>query len=188
MTEAIIVVDVQNDFTEGGSLAVEGGTAVAERIRDFLKFTIAAETPVVFTQDWHVPGSDNGGHFSETPDYVDTWPFHCVQETEGANLHPALAEFEGSAIRFKKGIEEPAYSGFQGTLNGAGDKPLAEYLRERGVTSVAVCGLAADYCVRATALDAIEEGFETRLLSDLTASINTPVEVVADEIKAAQQN
>ena len=189
--QAIIVVDVQKDFCEGGALPVTGGLDVASRIADYLRTyrrlvrtneVPASETLTVFTRDWHVPGSDNGGHFSETPDFVDTWPAHCVQGTEGGQYADALVtEVKHADAEVIKGMEEPAYSGFQGVVVSDESKTLAEYLHEQGVSKVWVCGLAADYCVRQTALDAIKEGFDTSVLPNLTASINTPVaEVVAE--------
>ena len=164
MTEALIVVDVQNDFCEGGSLAVPGGAAAATRISAHL-----AQHPyavVVATRDAHV---DPGGHFSDDPDYLDTWPPHCVEGTPGAKLHENLT-FRTFAGVFAKGAHAPAYSGFEGRdEHGLG---LTEFLHRRGVTAVSVCGIATDHCVRATALDAARNGFETTVLLDLTAAVD----------------
>jgi len=166
MTVALLVVDVQNDFCEGGSLAVTGGASVAARIGSLLGREDRGGYPVVVaTRDHHI---DPGDHFSREPDFVDSWPPHCVVGTEGAEFHPALAPRPFDAV-FHKGEHEAAYSGFEGsTLD---DEPLADWLRERGVDEVEVCGLAADYCVRATALDAAAAGFRTHVLLDLTAAV-----------------
>jgi nicotinamidase/pyrazinamidase len=165
--DALVVVDVQNDFCEGGSLAVTGGADVASGIAEVLR---RKEYRVVAaTQDWHI---DPGPHFSDHPDYVDSWPRHCTADTHGADLHPALpAELLDG--RFRKGAYAAAYSGFEATTEGSGQDrvPLAEWLREQGVHSVDVVGIATDHCVRATALDAVTEGFRTRVLLDLTAGV-----------------
>ena len=162
MTTALIVVDVQNDFCEGGSLAVAGGAAVAASIGHLLE-----QDPydhVVATQDHHI---DPGAHFSETPDFVDTWPPHCVVGTTGVDLHPALEPRPFEAV-FRKGEFAAAYSGFEGASDGTS---LEAWLREREVDEVVVCGIATDYCVRATALDAAAAGFGTSVLLDLTAAV-----------------
>jgi nicotinamidase/pyrazinamidase len=166
MTVALLVVDVQNDFCEGGSLAVTGGASVAARIGDLLGRDDRGGYPVVVaTRDHHI---DPGDHFSSEPDFVDSWPPHCVVGTDGADFHEALDPRPFDAV-FHKGEHEAAYSGFEGfTLDG---EPLADWLRERGVNEVEVCGLAADYCVRATALDAAAAGFRTHVLLDLTAAV-----------------
>ncbi|GCE02076.1 isochorismatase family protein [Embleya hyalina] len=181
MTRALIVVDVQNDFCEGGSLAVAGGAAVAEAIRHHVAANAAeqppdpvhAETPayahIVATRDHHV---DPGAHFSATPDYAGSWPVHCVAGTEGALFHPAFASaVESGRVEevFSKGAHAAAYSGFEGAAPDG--TSLAAWLRERGVTQVDVVGIATDHCVRATALDAVTEGFATRVLLSLTAGV-----------------
>ncbi|MYW05373.1 isochorismatase family protein [Streptomyces sp. SID3343] len=181
MTRALIVVDVQNDFCEGGSLAVTGGAAVAEAIRHHVASNAAeqppdpvhAETPayahIVATRDHHV---DPGAHFSATPDYENTWPAHCVAGTEGARFHPAFAPVVASGRVeevFSKGSHAAAYSGFEGAAEDG--TSLADWLRARGVTDVDVVGIATDHCVRATALDAVREGFATRVLLGLTAGV-----------------
>ena len=162
---ALIIVDVQNDFCEGGSLAVAGGGAVARAISDRLGRSGHAYQHVVATRDYHV---DPGRHFSAVPDFVTTWPPHCRAGTPGADFHPDL---DTSQIEeeFRKGAHAAAYSGFEGA-SGDG-QPLADWLRERGVTAVDVAGIATDYCVRATAADAAEAGLATRLLLDLTAGV-----------------
>ncbi len=163
MARALIVVDVQNDFCEGGSLAVAGGAAVAARITDSL-YSTADWDHVVATRDHHV---DPGDHFSRHPDFVASWPAHCVVGTTGVELHPALDASRMEAI-FDKGEYAAAYSGFEGRSGGT---PLAEWLRSHDVTDVDVVGIATDYCVRATALDAVREGFATRVLLDRTAGV-----------------
>jgi nicotinamidase/pyrazinamidase len=164
MTRALLVVDVQNDFCEGGSLAVAGGTAVAGAITAHLRETAAEYAHVVATRDHHV---DPGGHFAEQPDFVESWPRHCVVGTDGVELHPALDRSPLEAV-FDKGEYAAAYSGFEGTADGVG---LAAWLRERGVDAVDVVGIATDHCVRATALDAVGNGFATRVLLPLTAGV-----------------
>lgn len=163
MTNALIVVDVQNDFCEGGSLAVAGGAAVAAEISLLLGGPYEYDH-VVATRDHHI---DPGPHFSATPDFVDSWPAHCVAGTAGAAFHPALVNRPFEAI-FDKGEYQAAYSGFEGSYEGTG---LAEWLARRGVDSVDVCGIATDYCVRATALDAAAAGLSTRVLLGLTAAV-----------------
>jgi nicotinamidase/pyrazinamidase len=171
MTRALIVVDVQNDFCEGGSLPVAGGAQVAHEIAELLHHwsSQSPEAPdyahVVATKDHHV---DPGDHWAREPDFVDSWPVHCRVGTEGEAFHPNLDPQPFDAI-FLKGEQQAAYSGFEGrTTTGAG---LAEWLRKHDVTDVDVCGIATDYCVRATALDAAREGFAVRLLRDLCAAV-----------------
>jgi len=162
---ALIIVDVQNDFCEGGSLAVAGGAAVAQGISSLLAPDGHGYQHVVATQDFHI---DPGSHFSSHPDYAASWPPHCVAGTPGADFHPDLDTRHVDAI-FRKGAHAAAYSGFEGTTeNGT---PLADWLRARAVDSVDVVGIATDYCVRATAADAAAEGFQTRVLLGLTAGV-----------------
>lgn len=178
MSTALIVVDVQNDFCEGGSLAVAGGVAVAGQIAELLAGD-HGYTHVVATRDHHI---DPGAHFSSSPDYVDSWPPHCVAGTPGAELRPELAGTHFDAV-FDKGEYAAAYSGFEGRADGVG---LADWLVDRQVTSVDVCGIATDHCVRATALDAVRDGFATRVLVDLTAAVSPDrLPAVADEFAAA---
>ncbi len=164
MTRALIVVDVQNDFCEGGSLAVSGGAAVAAAISEHLQTSGAHYAHVVATRDHHI---DPGQHFAERPDFLETWPAHCVVGTGGVELHPALDRGPVEAV-FDKGEYAAAYSGFEGRADGV---PLADWLRERGVDAVDVVGIATDHCVRATALDAVGNGFATRVLLHLTAGV-----------------
>ncbi|MFI9504285.1 isochorismatase family protein [Nocardia sp. NPDC052566] len=163
MTRALIIVDVQNDFCEGGSLAVTGGAAVAARITDHLAASEYAA--IVATRDYHV---DPGDHFSDHPDYVDSWPPHCRAGTTGARFHP---NFDTSAVQevFSKGEYSAAYSGFEGAA--ADGTALADWLRAHEIDAVDIVGIATDHCVRATALDARIAGLETRVLLDLTAGV-----------------
>jgi nicotinamidase/pyrazinamidase len=163
VTRALIIVDVQNDFCEGGSLAVAGGAGVAAGISSALRS--GTWDHVVATKDYHI---DPGGHFSEHPDYLDTWPPHCVVGTGGPDFHPNLVTDRVEAI-FHKGEHEAAYSGFEGHTR-AGES-LADWLRDRDVTSVEVVGIATDHCVRATALDSVAAGFATTVLLELTAGV-----------------
>ena len=164
MSSALIVVDVQRDFCEGGSLAVAGGAAAARRI-DALLAGDHGYDQVVATRDRHV---DPGSHFAERPDFVDSWPRHCEVGTRGAELHDALLHQPFGAV-FDKGAYAAAYSGFEGVA--ASGEYLTAWLRSRGVDRVDVCGIATDYCVRATALDAVREGFATTVLLGLTAAV-----------------
>jgi nicotinamidase/pyrazinamidase len=163
MSRALIIVDVQNDFCEGGSLPVAGGAGVAAGISRVL--SIETWDHVVATKDYHI---DPGAHFSDHPDYLDSWPPHCVVGTGGAEFHPNLATDRIEAV-FHKGEHAAAYSGFEGhTDEGVG---LADWLRQRSVTEVEVVGIATDHCVRATALDSVGAGFATTVRLDLTAGV-----------------
>jgi nicotinamidase/pyrazinamidase len=162
---ALIIVDVQNDFCEGGSLAVAGGAAVAGAISEHVAGGHHEYAHVVATKDFHV---DPGSHFSDHPDYAVSWPPHCVAGTTGADFYPDLDTREVEAV-FYKGAHAAAYSGFEG-LDDSGT-PLADWLRGHDVDSVDVVGIATDYCVHATAADAVRAGFATRVLLDLTAGV-----------------
>lgn len=174
---AVIVVDVQNDFCEGGSLAVAGGTDVARAIS--ARLADGGYDRAVATRDHHV---DPGAHFSEHPDFVDSWPVHCVVGTYGVELHPDLDTAHVEAI-FDKGEHAAAYSGFEGSSDGV---PLADWLRAHDVDTVEVVGIATDHCVRATALDAAREGFSTTVRLDLTAGVSqATVDAALVELAAA---
>ncbi|MFI7581443.1 isochorismatase family protein [Kocuria sp. M1N1S27] len=181
MRTALIVVDVQNDFCEGGSLAVTGGAEVASAVSEHLEDHHGDYAAVAATQDWHV---DPGAHFSDRPDYVDSWPVHCVADSHGAHTHPDL-DTDWIQAWFRKGEHDAAYSGFEGLLAPDADVPtgdgedveepdvsLDDWLREHEIEAVDVVGLATDHCVRATALDAVEAGYDTRVLVDLTAGVD----------------
>ncbi|MGI3779366.1 MAG: isochorismatase family protein [Janthinobacterium lividum] len=161
---ALVVVDVQRDFCEGGSLAVTGGLAVAAAVKELLG-SEHGYAAVVATRDHHI---DPGAHFSTHPDYVDSWPVHCVVGTEGSELSDPLDASDFDAV-FDKGEHAAAYSGFEGhAADGTG---LAAWLRAHDIDRVEVCGIATDHCVRATALDAAREGFSPTVLSGLTAAV-----------------
>lgn len=172
---ALIIVDVQLTFCEGGALAVEGGNAVAEKIADFVTENQEEYDLVVTTQDWHI---DPGAHFSETPDFVDTWPPHGVAGTPEAELHDAIADLPIDDS-VKKGQHAAAYSGFEG-VNKAG-QTLEEILRAAEITEVDVVGLAESHCVKDTALDAIDLGWPTRVISDLTVPVSEELGKAARE-------
>ncbi|MGW0704988.1 isochorismatase family protein [Streptomyces sp. NPDC002643] len=185
MRRALIVVDVQNDFCEGGSLAVAGGADVAAAITELIGQAAGpGYQHVVATRDHHIAP---GGHFADNPDYVHSWPAHCVAGTEGVGFHPnfapAIASGAVDAV-FDKGAYAAAYSGFEGAdENGV---PLAAWLRAREITEVDVVGIATDHCVRATALDAAREGFHTHVLLDLTAGVaEETTEKALDDLREA---
>jgi nicotinamidase/pyrazinamidase len=175
---ALVIVDVQNDFCEGGSLAVAGGAAVARAISDRLASSGQGWQHVAATRDYHI---DPGDHFSAEPDFTRTWPPHCRVGTPGADFHPDLDISRVEEV-FSKGAHAAAYSGFEGTA--ADGQPLEHWLRERGITAVDVAGIATDYCVRATAADAVRAGFATRVLLDLSAGVDpTTTEEALSELR-----
>lgn len=171
MTRALIVADVQNDFCEGGSLPVRGGAEVAFRIGELLRAWQRADERdrtydyVVATRDHHI---DPGPHFSDNPDYVDSWPPHCVAGTPGASFHPDLDVAPIEAV-FDKGAYAAAYSGFEGREPGG--LTLLEWLAKHNVDTVEIVGIATDHCVRATALDAVAAGLRTFVRVDLCAGV-----------------
>lgn len=167
---ALVIVDVQNDFCEGGSLAVAGGAEVARRITEHVAGHGAEYAAIVATADWH---DDPGAHFSDQPDFAESWPPHCRIGSDGALFHPAAeGALEHVEAIFRKGQHAAAYSGFEGfTVEADQRVALADWLRDRAIEEVDIVGIATDYCVRATALDAVDEGFGTRVLQDLTAGV-----------------
>ena len=199
MSRALIIVDVQNDFCEGGSLAVEGGAELAGAISEYVDAHHGQFDHVVATQDWHI---DPGAHFSDDPDFVDSWPKHCVAGTRGAELHPDL-DTEYIQAYFRKGQFTAAYSGFEGLLapddavptgdrkpgampvagGAAGGDPdveafagedaigLDDWLQSHDVEDVVVVGIATDHCVKATALDGVQAGYSVTVLRDLTVGV-----------------
>ena len=199
MAKALIIVDVQNDFCAGGALATDRGAKVASLISEYVEDNHHRYEAVVATQDWHI---DPGAHFSDTPDFVDSWPVHCVANTEGAEIHPNL-DTDYIEAYFRKGRYEAAYSGFEGlqspeesvmtgehepgaTLDDEGPKtPLADWLDEREIQDVDIVGIATDYCVLATAKDAVDAGYETCVLIDLTAPVH---EDKLDEVIAEMED
>lgn len=171
MSKALVVVDVQNDFCEGGSLAVEGGHAVALGIhalisgggrRDYKK--------VLATKDWHNPSTTNGGHFHDSPDYTDTWPVHCIANSDGARFANGLDAIHFDD-EFHKGWDKPAYSGFEGRSARNQTTSLGGYLSAYGLVEIDVCGIASTHCVKATVIDALDRGHVVRVLSDLTVGV-----------------
>lgn len=178
MSNALIVVDVQNDFCEGGSLAVTGGAETAAEITRLLRR--GGYDHVVATRDYHI---DPGAHFSDQPNFVTSWPRHCQAGTPGASFHPALDVGPIEAV-FSKGQYSDGYSGFEGTTE-SGER-LADWLRARDVTEVDVAGIATEHCVRATSLDAAREGFAVRVLLDYTAGLTQQtVGKALEELRAA---
>ncbi|MCD2194459.1 isochorismatase family protein [Actinomycetospora endophytica] len=165
MARALIVVDVQIDFCEGGSMGVAGGAATAAAITGYLTAEHGRYAHIVASRDYH---EDPGGHFAADPDFVDTWPVHCRVGEAGAAFHPELDVSRMEEV-FSKGRFTAAYSAFEGA--SASGETLADWLRERDVDLVEVCGIATDHCVRATALDAAREGFTTTVLLDLTTGV-----------------
>lgn len=168
---ALVVVDVQNDFVEGGSLAVTGGRAVASRITAHLASHADDYAAVVGSRDWHDADSSNGGHFHEPgtdPDFVTTWPAHCVSSTSGSDYAPELSD-RHITHHVRKGMGVPAYSAFEGVTDDG--RRLADLLRDLGVSDLDVVGIATDYCVRATALDARAAGFGVRVLAGMHAGV-----------------
>jgi nicotinamidase/pyrazinamidase len=205
MSRALIIVDVQNDFCEGGSLAVSGGADVAGAISEYVDAHHGEFDHIVATQDWHI---DPGAHFSDTPDFKDSWPPHCVAGTRGAELHPDL-DTEYIQAYFQKGQFAAAYSGFEGllapedavptgerqpgALPGPGGEEkfapdedaigLDDWLQSHDVEEVVVVGIATDYCVMATALDAVQAGYSVTVLRSLTAGIAEDLEDAVAEME-----
>ncbi|NYD54766.1 isochorismatase family protein [Microbacterium pseudoresistens] len=168
MSRALLIVDVQNDFTEGGALAVSGGDAVAEGVTAFLAAHAAGYDVIVASRDWHDAEGDNGGHFAESPDFVDTWPVHCVAGTGGADYDPLLRT-DAITHHVRKGQGVPAYSMFEGAADDGSS--VADILSSAGVLFADVVGIATDHCVRASGLDAIAHGVHVRILTDLVAGV-----------------
>ena len=172
MTRALFIIDVQNDFTEGGALGVDGGDAVAAGITAYLRAHPDRYDVVIASRDWHeAPETgDNGGHFAlgTEPDFVDTWPVHCVAGSVGAQYDPGL-DIELIDLHLLKGQGKPAYSIFEGATEA--DEDLPTLLDKLGVDDVDVVGIATDYCVRASALDAIASGRHVRVIDDLIAGV-----------------
>jgi nicotinamidase/pyrazinamidase len=185
MTRALFIIDVQNDFTEGGALGVDGGAAVAAHVTEYLRANPGRYDHVFASRDWHDPDNDNGGHFATdaVPDFVVTWPKHCMAGTPGAEYHPAI-DTSLIDVHVKKGQGVPAYSIFEGTTEDGRSVP--EVLDSLGVTEVDVVGIATDYCVRASALDALHGGRTVRVLRDLIAGVApTSSDAALDELAAA---
>lgn len=169
MATALLIVDIQNDFTEGGALAVTGGDAVARAVTAHLAAHADRYALIIASRDWHDAEGDNGGHFSEDPDFVDSWPVHCVAGTDGAAYDPLLAT-EAITHHVRKGQGIPAYSMFEGVTDAG--ETVAELLTAHGVLTADVVGIATDHCVRASALDAIAHGVHVRVLTGLVAGVD----------------
>jgi len=174
MTRALVIVDVQKDFCEGGSLAVDGGNETALRIANNLRGIDKMGSDfydyIVATKDDHDPMSDNGGHFGDPPDYIDTWPRHCERGTKGNEFNPDIQDVSDYINEvFHKGHGHPSYSGFEGWSRNW--VSLHDWLREREVNELVIVGLATDYCVKATALEAIKLGYKVRIPLQLTAAV-----------------
>jgi Amidases related to nicotinamidase len=166
----LLIVDIQNDFTEGGALGVSGGAQVAKDVSAYLASHADDYDLVLASRDWHDADNDNGGHFAVdgVPNFVDTWPVHCVAGTSGAEYHPDLDRSRVD-IHIKKGQGEPSYSMFEGVSDDG--QTVAEILHEHGITEVDVVGIATDHCVRASALDALRAGQKVTVLTDLIAAV-----------------
>ena len=185
MSRALFIIDVQNDFTEGGALGVIGGNGVAAGITELVRANPGRYDHVFASRDWHDGSNDNGGHFATDgdPDYIDTWPAHCVSGTPGAEYNPAIDE-SLIDVHVRKGQGKPAYSIFEGTTDAG--TTVAETLDALGVTEIDVAGIATDYCVRASALDALATGRSVRVLTGLIAGVAATSSAAAlDELAAA---
>jgi nicotinamidase/pyrazinamidase len=195
MSRALIIVDVQNDFCEGGALAVDGGADLAAEITEYVDAHHGQFDHIVATQDWHI---DPGAHFSAEPDFLDSWPRHCVAGTSGAELHPDLDTEYIQAV-FRKGQYTAAYSGFEGLLapddavptgerkpadagealavdpgafvDGEDAIGLDDWLQSHDVEDLVVVGIATDHCVKATALDGVQAGYSVTVLRALTVGV-----------------
>lgn len=172
MARALLVIDVQNDFCEGGALACQGGASVAAKISSFIRENSSRFELVVASRDWHTPNDSNDGHFpgeGNLPDYISTWPLHCIQGTEGAEYHPNL-DTNLIDVHIKKGQSSNGYSIFDGVTEEG--ESFAEVLKSHSISEVEVVGIATDYCVRASALDSVKQGFKVRVISSLTAGVS----------------
>lgn len=183
MARALFVIDVQVDFCEGGALACEGGAQVAKKITEFLNANKSSYDFVIASRDWHTPGSLNGGHFppeGTDPDYVNHWPLHCLAGTEGAEYHPNL-DSSLVDIHIKKGQDAHGYSIFEG-ITEDGER-IQDLIQRLGIDEVDVVGIATDYCVRASSLDAVTEGLKVRVITSLTAGVSpASTEAAIDEL------
>lgn len=172
MARALLVIDVQNDFCEGGALGCDGGAQVAAGITSYLRQNPAVYEHVIASRDWHDADNDNGGHFAEfgnQPDFVSTWPVHCVAGTPGAEFHENLDSTLIDHHVFK-GMGVPAYSIFEGVTESG--EPIQQLIEKLGITDVDVVGIATDYCVLASATDAKNYGLSVRVISSLTAGVS----------------
>lgn len=168
MSRALLIVDVQNDFTENGALAVSGGDAVASGVSAYLAAHADVYDVIIASRDWHDADGDNGGHFHTDPDYIDSWPVHCVAGTDGAEYDPLLTT-DAVTHHVRKGQGRPAYSMFEGVTDDG--ETVGAVLTSAGVLVADVVGIATDHCVRASALDAVAHGVRVRVLTDLVAGV-----------------
>ncbi len=183
MSKALFVIDVQNDFCEGGALACQGGAQVATSITAYLQASKSAYQHVIASRDWHTPQSENGGHFpaqGDEPDFLNTWPLHCLAGEPGAEYHSNL-DVSLIDIHIKKGQGQHGYSIFEGTTD-SGER-IQDLIQRLGISEVDVVGIATDYCVRASALDAKNFGLEVRVITSLTAGVSaSSTEAAIDEL------
>jgi len=181
---ALFIIDVQNDFTEGGALGVDGGAAVAASITDYVRAQPDLYDVIIASRDWHDANNDNGGHFAldAEPNFVDTWPVHCVADTVGADYHPRL-ETDFIDVHVRKGQGVPAYSIFEGTT--ADGETVPALLERLQVQNIDVVGIATDYCVLASALDAAASGRAVTVLTELIAGV-APESSTAALVRMAQ--
>ncbi len=183
MSKALFVIDVQNDFCEGGALACQGGAQVATSITAYLQASKSVYQHVIASRDWHTPHSENGGHFpaqGDEPDFVNTWPLHCLAGEPGAEYHPNL-DVSLIDIHIKKGQGQHGYSIFEGVTD-SGER-IQDLIQRLGISEVDVVGIATDYCVRASALDAKNFGLEVRVITSLTAGVSaSSTEAAIDEL------
>lgn len=183
MAKALLVIDVQNDFCEGGALACEGGAGVAAKISSFIRENKTSYNFVIASRDWHTPNDSNDGHFPPSgtqPDFVKTWPLHCIAGTLGADYHPNL-ESNLIDVHIKKGQSTNGYSIFDGTTEQG--ESFIELLQKLDITEVDIVGIATDYCVRASALDSSKHGLNVRVISSLTAGVSAEsIEKSIDEM------
>jgi nicotinamidase/pyrazinamidase len=179
VARALFIIDVQNDFTEGGALGVDGGAAVAAGISSLLAKHPLRYDYVFASRDWHNAVGGNGGHFAAAgadPDFTGTWPVHCVADTDGAGYHRDLVLPEAT-VHIRKGQGEPGYSIFAG-VDASGTR-TGELLTRYAVTDVDIVGIATDHCVRASGLDALEHGQRVRVLTDLIVGVSPDASTVA---------
>ncbi|OLZ64716.1 nicotinamidase [Streptomyces sp. IMTB 2501] len=185
MRRALIVVDVQKDFCEGGSIPVKGGADRARAIADLVRRSAGDDyAHIVATRDHHI---DPGGHFSDHPDFQDSFPVHCMVDSDGGAFHPNFAPTAASEALgevFYKGAYSASKSGFEGSAEDG--TSLADWLHARGVSDLDVVGIATDHCVKATALDGAKAGFAVRVLLDYTAGVAADTtDKAIDELRKA---
>lgn len=183
MSKALLIIDVQVDFCEQGALACSGGAAAAARITEHLLQNAKDYDHIIASRDWHTANDSNGGHFPAAgaePDFVNTWPLHCIEGEPGSQYHPNLDQ-SLIGIHIKKGQGAPGYSIFEGTTDSG--QSFQALVAELGITDVDVVGIATDYCVRASALDAKAAGVSVRVITGLTAGVaQASVEQAIDEL------